>query len=286
MQLSFPSSRTLIDEIWSHKASVLGGVLAIISLSIAHYAGFLMKVPLQIVAVAGMPLAKGVTATFLFYMFICAVLARVLVSMLQLVVVPTFALTDRLETGFSWKMSLKKQRRFVRSHTQTINLEGYIWIYIQSLFFILLMLAIYVKFKVTWISGVGLLVSILLILLSGLVRSGFFLQPIPRVFARKIKERPIRSGRMASAVFVTIMAALIILAFFMGVMRASLLREQSPQLTMTKDFNGMAAVIASSGGELLLFQKNDIEIRYIYFTPEFTTSVESKPVFPPIGSKN
>jgi len=285
MQFSLPPSRTWLYEVWNHKASVLGGILAIISLSLAHYAGFLMKVPLQIVAVAGMPLAKGVTATFLFYMFICAVLARVLVSMLQLIVVPTFALTDRLETGFSWKMNWKKRRRFARSNTQTINLEGYLWIYIQSLFFLLLMLAIYVKFKVTWISGIGLLVSAILIPLSGLVRSGFFLQPIPRTFAKKIKERPIRSGRAASAVFVTIMAALIILAFFMGVMRASLLRDQNPQLTMTKDFTGMAAVIASSGGELLLFQKKDVEIRYIYFTPEFTTSVESNSVFPSIGSK-
>lgn len=285
MQFTFPPGRTWFYEVWHHKASVLGGVLAIISLSLAHYAGFLMKVPLQIVAVAGMPLAKGVTATFLFYLFFCAVFARVLTSMLQLVVLPFLALTDRLERGFSRKMDWTHQRRFVRSHTQTIKWEGYIWIAIQALLFLLLLLGIYVKFTITWISGVGLFTSIVLALLSGLLRSGFFLQPSPSIFSRKIKKRPARSGRAASAAFVTITAAFIIVAFFMGGMRASLLRDQEPPMTMTKDFTGMATVIASSEGALLLFQKQGIEFRYIYSTPEFTTSIETKPVFPPIGSK-
>lgn len=285
MQFIFPPGRTWLYEVWHHKASVLGGVLAVISLSLAHYAGFLMNVPLQIVAVAGMPLAKGVTATFLFYMFFCAVFARVLTSMLQLGVLPFLALFDRLGRGFNRKMDWTHQRRFVRSHTQTIKWEGHVWIAIQAILFLLLMLGIYVKFTITWISGIELFTSIVLALLSGLVRSGFFLQPSPSAFSRKIRQRPARSGRAASAAFSTMTAALIIVAFFMGSMRASLLRDHEPQMTTTEDFTGMATVIASSEGALLLFQKQGVELRYIYSTPEFTTSIESKPVFPPLGSK-
>lgn len=284
MQFTFTPGRIWFYEMWHHKASVLGGVLAVISLSLAHYAGFLMNVPLQIVAVAGMPLAKGVTATFLFYMFFSAVFARVLTSMLQLVVLPFLALTDRLDRGLSRKMDWAHQRRFVRSHTQTIKWEGYVWISIQAILFFIIMLGIYVKFTITWISGIGLFASILLVLLSGLVRSGFFLQPSPGAFSRKIRQRPVRSGRAASAAFVTITAALIVLAFFMGVMRASLLRDHELQTIMTKNFTGMATIIASSEGALLLFQKKDIDFRYIYSTPDFMTSIETKPVFPPLGS--
>lgn len=282
--ISIPG-RSWIYEAWHHKTSLLGGVLAIVSLSLAHYAGFLMKVPLQIVAVAGMPLAKGVTATFLFYVFFCTVFARVLISMLQLVALPFLAVTDRLERGFRRRMDWPHQRRFVRSHSQTIKWEGYIWIFIQAFSFLLLMLGIYVKFTITWISGVGLFTSIVLIVLSGLVRSGFFLQPKLNTFIRKIKTRPARSGRAASAVFVTITAALIIVAFFMGSMRASLLRDQEPHMIVTKEFTDVATVIASSEGALLLFQKQGIEFRYIYSAPEFTASMETKPVFPPIGTK-
>ena len=285
MQFTSTPSRTWFYEVWHHKASILGGTLAIISLSLAHYAGFLMNFPLQIVAVAGMPLAKGVTAAFLFYVFFCAVFARVLTSMLQLIVLPFLALTDRLERGFSRKMDWKHQRRFVRSHTLNIRWEGLIWIAIQAFLFLLLMLGIYVKFTISWISGFGLFTSMTLVLLSGFVRSGYFLQPSPNAFSRKIRSRPARSARAASAAFVTVTAALIIVAFFMGSMRASLLRDQEPQATKTNDFTGMATIIASSEGALLLFQKQGDERRYIYFTPEFTTSIETKPVFPPIGSK-
>ncbi|MDZ5631891.1 hypothetical protein [Janthinobacterium sp. GMG1] len=285
MQFVSPPGRSLLLEVWRHKTSMLGGVMAIVSLSLAHYAGFLMEVPLQIVAVAGMSLAKGVTATFLFYVFFCAVVARVVTSILQLVILPFIVVNDRLERGLRVKMDLSRQRLFVRSHSQTIKWEGIIWIVFQAMAFLLIVLGIYVEFKITWISAAGLLVAIVLIILSGLVRSGFFLQPNPRIFIKKIKTRRARSGRVASAAFVTTTAALIIVAFFIGDMRASLLRDQKAHTIVTKEFTGMATVIASSGGQVLLYQRQGSESRYIYSTPEFTTSVESKRVFTPIGAK-
>lgn len=242
-----------------------------------------MSVPLQIVSVAGLPLAKGVTATFLFYVFFCAVLARVLTSMLQLVTLPFLGVTDRLEPGFIRKMDRSRQRRFVRSHKQTIKWEGYIWILLQASLLLFLMLGIYVKFTITWLSGLGLLISIVFAILSGLFRAEFFLQPKPRTFIRKVKTRPMRSSRTISAAFVTIAAALIIVAFILGTMRASLLRDQEPHSVLTKEFTGAATVIASSDGALLLFQKQGGDARYIFSTPEFAASVETKAVFPPIG---
>jgi hypothetical protein len=286
MQFISIFERVWLHEVWRHKTSVLGGVLAIISLSLAHYAGFLMNVPLQILAVAGMPLAKGVTATFLFYVFFCAVCARVLTSILQLVILPLIALADRLERGFRRRMDWSHRRRFVRSHSQTIKWEGVAWIFFQAFLFLLSMLAIYVKFTITWTSAAWLLLSIILVVLSGLVRCGFFLQPKPKIFYRKIKARRARSGRAASAAFVTITGALIIVAFFMGAMRAQLLRDQAPHRIVTKEFTGQAAVIASSDGALLLFQRQGAEMRYIFSAPEFTASMETKSVFSPIGSRN
>ncbi|AWL07132.1 hypothetical protein DIR46_23685 [Massilia oculi] len=238
---------------------------------------------MQIVAVAGMPLAQGVTATFLFYVFFCAVVARVFTSILQLICLPFLAISDRLDPGFRRKMDWKHQRRFVRTHSQTIKWEGFAWIIFQAAMFLFMMLAIYVKFAITWVSGVGLVISVVLIVLSGLVRAGFFLQPKPRIFIRKMKMRRARSARAASAAFVTITAALIVVAFFMGSMRASLLRDQGAHAVVTKEFTGNATVIASSEGALLLFQKLGDERRYIYSSPEFTASMESKNVFTPIG---
>ena len=285
MQFITLNGRNWLHEVWDRKTSVLAGMLAIVSLSLAHYAGFLMEVPLQIVAVAGLPLAKGVTATFLFYVFFCAVSARVLISILQLIMLPFLAVTDRIQRGFPRRMTWPHQRRFVRSHSDTIKWEGFVWFLMQLLLFVFLMLAIYVKFTMTWLSGIGVLISIMLVILSGLVRAGFFLQPRMRTFIHKIKKRRARFGRAASAAFVTLTAAFIIVAFFMGAMRASLLRDQNPHIVMTKDFTGAATVIASSEGSLLLFQKHGEEFRYIYSASEFTASMETKPVFPPLTSR-
>lgn len=285
IQLTSLARRTWLHQIWKYKASFLAGSLAIVSLSLAHYAGFLMDVPLQIVAIAGALLAKDITATFLFYMFFSAVSARVLTSILQLVVLPFLAAADRLERGMRRKMSWAQQRRFVRSHTETIKWEGLAWVAFQILLFLFVMLGIYVKFTVTWISGVGLFVSMILATMAGLVRSGFFLQPKLKPFVRKIRTRRARLGKATSATFVTATSALIIGAFFMGFMRASLLREQKPHMILTKEFTGMAAVIASSEDALLLFQRQGKEFRYIYSTREFAITIETKPVFQPLSPK-
>lgn len=285
MQYISLSGHSWFRGVWHHKTSVLGGVLAIVSLALAHYAGFLMNVPLQLVAVVGVPLAKGVTATFLFYLFFCAVSARVLTSMIQIIVLPFLAVSDRFERGFHRKMDWSQRRRFVRTHSQTIKWEGIAWVLVQASLFLLLMLALYVKFTIDWISGSGIAISVALAVLSGLVRSGFFLQPKPTTFKRKIKTRPALYGRALSAAFVTTTAALIIIAYFMGGLRASLLRDQGPQMIVTKEFTGMASIIASSEGALLVFQKQGTAFRYIYSAPEFATSIETKSVFPPIGAK-
>lgn len=280
------TNESWIYQITKYKTSILGGIFAIISLSLSHYAGFLMKVPLQIVSVAGGPLAKGVTATFLFYVFFCAVSARVVSSIFQIVLLPMFVLNDRMEGGIRRKMTWRNQRRFVRFHTQTIKREGYYWLCFQAILFLLFMLAIYVKFSMTWVSGLSLLLALIMIVLSGLVRSGFFLQPSLLTFIRKNRTRPVRLGRAASATFVTASSALVVIAFILGGMRASLLRDQNSNLILTKEFKGMATIIASSDNNLLLFQKQGKDFRYIYSAAEFTASIETAPVFSPLGGNS
>lgn len=262
---------------WNQKSAVLIGVMALLSLSMAHYAGFLMSVPLSIVAVAGPTLAGGVTATFLFYMFFCLVIARVLAAMMQLITLPVLPLIDRIAYGFALPMTWEQRRRFVRKHTETITWEGGVWALVRLILFLLCMLALYVEFTMTWVTALVLLGSVMSVVLSGLFKAGFALQLKPRTFFRKIKTRPTRMGGIASAAFVTITGASVITGFLMGGMRAELLRSQQPHMVTAKDFKGMAAIIASSNGSLLLYQKQDEERRYIYTAPEFSASWESRP---------
>jgi hypothetical protein len=79
--------------------------------------------------------------------------------------------------------------------------------------------------------------------------------------------------------------ALIIGAFFVGDMRATLLRNQAQHMVVTKEFTGKASVIASSEGALLLFQKQEQGHRYIYSAPEFTATIDIEQVPRSNGTK-
>lgn len=275
-----------LNEAWNHKNSVLGGILALLSLSMAHYVGFSIHVPLQIVTVAGLPLIKNVTATFLFYVFFTAVIARISTSILLLFILPAIAASDRLGEGFKRKMSWPHQRRFVRSHTRIIKWEGYLGVGFQVVLFLALMFGLYTDSSITWTSGLGVAGILTLVILSGLVRAGFFLQPKSSIFVSKIKRSKERASLAASAALVTGVTILLIASFVLGVMRMTLLLKQTPQMTITKEFTGKATVIASADGALLLFQRHDTATRYIYSSQEFTTSFEANnSVFPPIGNK-
>ena len=139
MQFSYLFNRRILSQAWNYKLSAIGGVFALASLSLAHYAGFLMVFPLPILAIAGLTLAKGVTATFLFYVFFIAICARVFTSLFVLFLLPVWTLVDRCQRVSRKLLNFSSQRRFVRSHTRTINSEGYFWLLMQALMFVLRM---------------------------------------------------------------------------------------------------------------------------------------------------
>ena len=230
MQFTYLFNQRILNQAWTNKLSVIGGVFALASLSLAHYAGFLMVFPLPILAIAGLTLAKGVTATFLFYVFFTAICARVFTSLFVLLLLPVWTLADRHQGGSRKLLNFSYQHRFVRLHTRTIKSEGYIWLLMQALIFVFFMLITYVEFSITWRIGTVLCVFSILFILSGLVRSGFFLQPRMSIFINKTKHRPARSSRVAIAVFGTVTGTLIIVSFCLGFMRSTLLRNQTPQM--------------------------------------------------------
>ena len=51
----------------THKGRLLNTFFTLTAVSLAHYAGFIMELPLQIMAASGGALATGVIASFVFY---------------------------------------------------------------------------------------------------------------------------------------------------------------------------------------------------------------------------
>lgn len=260
----------------AHKGRLFNTFFALAAISFAHYAGFIMELPLQIMAASGGALVTGVTATFVFYVALCAVVSRVGIGMVQPFLLLFLVGAGRAEQGYrlaSWK----KKRKFVRSYNNLMDNEGYYWLGAQVLFFVTLMPALYLKFTLTWKSGLGLLIVLLFISLAVLFRARFLLSLSWTFFMRRFKKRTASKTNVASALFVTIASALVVASFIMGSMRMAFLKSAQPQQITNEYFTGYANLIASSGSSTLLYEHADGKARYIYATPSYALAVESAP---------
>ena len=263
-----------IDSINLHKGRILNFVFAIASISLAHYAGFISELPLQIVAAAGGTMASGVTATFLFYVALCAVLARVTVGILQLFLLPQLFFTDRAGHGFKLQ-GIGNIRKYVRSYNRLLHNEGYIWLSLQVIIFLICLLGLYIDFNLSWKSVLVISLALLVITLSGAFRTRFLLFLHWKPFIKRIRQRNSFRLNVASAAFVTIASALVITSFFIGQMRMTLLKTENSQQIINPYFVGYAKLLASSGSSTLLFEEDKGNERYIYTTREYALASES-----------
>lgn len=274
---------TAIDAYKAHKGRVLTSLLAIASMSLAHYAGFVMELPLQIVAAAGGALVPGVTTTFLFYVALCAVLARVIIGFLQVFLLPQIIFLDRVEHGQRLH-STKKKRKYVRSYNTLLRNEGYIWLGLQAISFAICLFGLYIDFNITWKPGVAIFIALTLVALSGAFRAKFLLMLSWASFIKRVKTRSAFRLNAGSASFVTLASALVVTSFALGAMRMSTLKNANPQQLSSQYFSGYANLLASSGSATLAYEKKGEDARYIFATKDYAIGVETKPkAFPPLN---
>jgi len=244
-----------------------------------------MQLPLQIIAAAGGTMAPGVTATFLFYVTLCAVLARVTIGLLQLFILPFLLLTDRVEHGFKLQI-LGKKRKYIRTYNNLLHNESYIWFGLQVLIFAISLLGLYIDFKLTLLSGGAIFVVLFFTGLSGAFRSRFLLILSFSRFIKRIKHRNSFRLNAASAAFMTFASALVVTSFITGSMRMAMLKEEKPQQVTNQYFAGYAKLLESSGTSTLLFEEDKDRARYIYTTAEYALTIESKPnAFPMLSRR-
>lgn len=269
----------------SNKNRIINSFFALTSIALAHYAGFLMVIPVQIVAAAGGAMAPGVTATFIFYVAFCAVVARAAVGIIQLIIIPFFLLHDRIIHGFKLQ-GINKKRRYVRSYYSLLRNEGYLWLGLQASIFLVALFGLYVDFTFTWKSGTFVILAIAGVLLSGAFRAKYLLILKWKVFLERFRGRDSFRLNAASAAFVTITSALVVASLCLGVMRMSLLKKAAPQQVSNEYFTGYAKLLASSGSSTLLYEEVKDDGRYIYAASDYAIAIESKKnSFPVISRK-
>ena len=275
-----------LKNLYPNKGRVVGAVISVVSISLAHYAGFLSKVPLQIVAASGANLILGVTATFIFYISFSAILARVIVWFFLPFLLLLFVATGRAEHGFKLK-GMSKKKKFVKNYNGMIENENLIVLLAQLGMFALIMPGLYLDPKFSWSSATLFVVVLFLVVLSGLFRAKFLLLFNIDSYMKRLKKRSDEKINAVSAALFTAITALVVSSYAMGLMRVNMLTMSEPQQITNRYFIGYANLLASSGSSALVYEKADGKARYMYLTADYALAVESEPKsFPLLGSES
>lgn len=243
-----------------------------------------MHLPLQIIAAIGGTFAPGVASIFLFYLVLCGILARVAIGIYQAIVFPIFAFFDRIRFGKNLN-NFKKKKEYIRTYNTLLENEIYIWMFFQFAIFLILLIALYIKYE-SFAWEILLLIFILPAILSTLIRTRLFVLIKFRNFKKRIKYRHNFRLDVGSALFTTITSVLVVISFTLGSLRMSMLRNAQPQQFSSSSFSGYANLLCSWGNSSLIYEKNGKNERYIYITENFSLGIESKEKsFPKLKTK-
>jgi hypothetical protein len=241
-------------------------LLVALSLSAAHYIGFMQTMPAQVAMLGGFALASGISSTFLFYLITGLVLGRIaaymLASLLQL---------EKLFIGlfFLPKSEHAKARRALREYKNSPDAFAYTRLSMQAFTTIAYMLFAYCRppfgrgeGTIEILSAAGALA--LLLLAWPLLVFGF----------RNVIRRARNSRRTAFRTMflrvglLPVSGLFLLLAFLAGEQRLNYLKTTSTVSIDSNRFRGSGQVIVSAGSFLIFREPGALQRDYVVLSPD------------------
>ena len=276
--------KNMINNIYYTKEKTITFLLSLISITFAHYAGFLSSIPLPIVAAAGADLALGVTATFTFYISLCAILSKIISYIIMTLVSPVVIALYRAECGFKL-LKFNQKRKYIENYKRYLKNENWISIVLQLIVFIIAIKAIYFEFEFTIKSISISIIGFIFIIISGLLKANFFLSSNLKSYKKRIRIREKEKINAIHSFLLTSILTLLLISYISGVMREEMLANAAQQQITNKYFCGYASLIASSGDSVLILEKEGKLKRYMYLTKDYGMATGPKS-FQLLGNKD
>lgn len=277
--------RTL-HNFWRTKKGWISATLTLTSMSMAHYIGFVLELPKELIAAAGHSLILDVTGPFILYLLLSIGFSRVLTGFLYFLAPLALVIGDRLQAGGK-KLTWPEGRKFIRSHNGSMFAEPYALSLIQLIFAIALLFTLYIGFRLSLNTGIALFAYAFIVFLAILLRAGIFNRL--RIFhsLRLLPKRRIYREKFLLAFFVAAASALVILSFSVGYERMRLLMSTPDRQIATRHYSGYAKFLAGSDGMLLIVENSTNGRRFILFKPNYAMGIEDKKAaFPPLSKTN
>ncbi|MEJ8318248.1 hypothetical protein [Pseudomonas oryzihabitans] len=243
--------------------NIINTLILAISIASAHYIGFLMHIPFEMLSLIADNFLIDFIFTFIFYVTLSLTMSRVIAfSLSQLISSETSALAAfSLWLRRHWPNKFNKFGIKAFKENAKIEAASY-WLFLITAFIFILNFS-YSKISLdkvgnfSWLVIVGMSISI--------ISKAGFLNRNPLEASKRIfdKKRVRLHNQLIQIVVKSGTGLLLVSSFYSGIFRYEKVIDETPLDFQSSNYNGKANILLSSGQKFLLIEKADPK-RFVY----------------------
>lgn len=252
-------------------------VVAGLSLSTAHYVGFMCAIPFEMVSIIAIDFMASFIGIFLFYLTLCYTAARFFSFIASQVYASTsiaiIALMLRLKK--EWPELLSKPWR--RMHGETRIAEQIFYYFILFVGSVLLFNFSYLRFDYIE-AGRSLVIISGVVVVALILKTDILARWHREVVARLADKKRVRYRARVLRDSIHILAGTaLLLSFYSGFLRFDKLQGEDEVYLEFGDFSGKVNLIIKSGSSLLAIDNRSEPKSYIYLNEDIFIRLDKQP---------
>lgn len=244
---------------------VFSASVSLLSVSTAHYIGFIRNLPPQVALAGGSLLIAGVTLTFVLFVTAVAVTSRMLAMYIGSV--SAMILSHPYDARDIFSMKIGKRKSILRKMQRLERIEPWIVTIFQVIFFLIFFVAYYVREPYV-LPDLPILAALFMLLLSLLYRVRFFSVRPSSYWQRLKNPRGVKfTLNLYSRAFIGVTGLALMLAFVAGEARMRHLQVIAPTGVQAEHYSGTAQILIRYGDMTLLREVINDQESFILLEP-------------------
>jgi hypothetical protein len=239
----------------------LKGVLALLSVVVTHYAGFLYKIPSVMISVAAVEFFPTFSALFAFYLAFSYATARVFGFLLSQIAAISYISVGSIVFRYGKFLKIKRYLKLYKDRMKEEN--NLYWVFVVLLFCLFFSFA-YVRAVTFEFSGFFIFCVVVIFVAAVLKTDILVISPmsIARRAVNKLRLK-YRREMLASYMFVLV-GIVLALSYYTGVLRFERLQGEKAVEFKSSGFNGSIKILISNADAVLAIEENDEVFSYVY----------------------
>ncbi|CAI8910995.1 MULTISPECIES: hypothetical protein [Pseudomonas] len=249
--------------------------LTLASLGTAHYMGFIMAVPFEVLSIISITFLVGFVGVFTFYVTLCYLVAKVFsfaISQFYYSFIAPFAAcvyaAGRIKPG-------RLRKAAVRLHKETPLAEKIAYGLVMVIAFPLLLNFSYLKFDFS--DAGGMVISLTLgIIAAAILKSGILIRGKAQIARIRDKRRVALRRRLLKEYLYLVVGMLLCLSFYAGMVRFQKVLGEDQIHLSGHGYTGDVHVIFNSAGAYLAIEDSGRERVFIYVDGDVSMRVKGQ----------